>query len=86
MYTKHYEQVKSVCDWLQSIDRNGSYTEVYEQWFEMDNQQKIDELEVLIYALDVFLENESDIAWIFSFEVVWNALTDVRNELMGGVL
>lgn len=83
---QHYASLKSICDWLQvSVDRNGNYKEVYEQWGEMSTEEQVIELELLESILNMFIEEEEDKMWLASFNSALETVMKIQEELVGGM-
>lgn len=85
MNTRHYEKVKSTCQFLQSIDRNGAWNKMYEQWEEMDTQDRLTELEYLQTTLTEYIDNEHDAVYLNRFESELADIRKVEHEILGGI-
>lgn len=75
MNTQHFKKVKSTCDFLQSIDRNSSWSDMYSDWINMDNEERLIEIQYLQSTLIEYLKNENDEYYINKFK---SELVDIR--------
>lgn len=83
---QHYASLKSIADWLNHIDKNGSYTEIYHTWGEMSTEEQIIELKYLETILNEYIENEQDEVWLDSFKSALETIVKIQSELVGGLL
>lgn len=75
MNAQHYAKVKSIADWLQHLDSNGAWNEMYKDWENMDKESRLTELEYLMSTLTEYIDSEHDPVYLNSFE---SALVDIR--------
>lgn len=71
----HFLKVKSVCNWLKSIDSNGVWEQIYIDWENMDDEDRLTELEYLMSTLTEYRENEEREDFLHEVDT---ALTDIR--------
>ena len=81
---RHYEQIKSIADWIRHIDKNGNYTDIYTEWFTTTTEQKLIELDNLVDIIKGFMYDESDPIWVSNFEDAIMKVVKIQIELEGG--
>lgn len=82
MNGNHYGRIKGICDWLMTLDKNGSYDDIYNHWNYLTTEEKVIELEYLESVLNEYLESEEDKAYIKSFESAVETVVEIQNELL----
>lgn len=81
MTGNHYGRIKGIADWLLSLDKNGSYDDIYNHWNYMTTEEKVIELEYLETILNEYIENEEDKVWLASFESALETVMKIQEEL-----
>ena len=81
MSGNHYGRIKGIADFLLSLDRNGSYDDIYNHWVYLTTEEKVIELEYLESVLNEYLENEEDKAYIKSFKSAIEDVVAIQEEL-----
>ena len=82
MTGNHYGRIKGIADWLLSLDRNGSYDDIYNHWNYMTSEEKVIELEYLETILNEYIENEEDKVWLASFNSALETVMKIQEELI----
>lgn len=81
MTGNHYGRIKGIADWLLSLDRNGSYDDIYNHWNYMSTEEQVIELEYLETILNEYIENETDKVWLASFNSALETVMKIQEEL-----
>jgi len=81
MEGNHYGRIKGIADWLLSLDKNGSYDDIYNHWNYMTTEEKVIELEYLETVLNEYIQNEQDKVWLDSFNSALETVVKIQSEL-----
>ena len=81
MTGNHYGRIKGIADWLLSLDKNGSYDDIYNHWNYMTTEEKVIELEYLETVLNEYIQNEQDKVWLDSFNSALETVVKIQSEL-----
>ena len=82
MNGQHYATVKSICDWIQILDSQGSWILMYKEWESMDNQERLTELAYLISTLNDYIREEQDKDYLNSFNSALDSIRKVQKEIL----
>ena len=82
MNGQHYATVKSICDWIQNLDVNGAWTDMYKEWDTMDNQERLTELAYLISTLNDYIKQEKDEVYLNSFNSALDSIMKIEKEIL----
>ena len=84
MNADHYFKFKSICVWLNILNRQASYKDAYLNWATMTSDEQIIKLDYIESVLAEYLVNEEDEDFVCSFKSAIESIQKIKDEIKGG--